>query len=245
MPEKAAGSSPTSSRWALETPMTRARLGSGRRLRGSAAEVAVRSGRRSCSNRRYRCFLTPGPVRRVPKLGKEFTRCSGLERFGTAKQRGTRRLDAGAQRQDYDSLPCNKGGPGGQAAAFLDTEIGRRDPPRAVGTERIRSLRLTLGFTIMSVEDDGRYRPQEQLRREMLRRRIRSIGATAHPRGGPGCLRRVFPQGFPSRGLVIIMSRSSPRQGIGAIPTVGGGVAAAAAAQPRSSPRRRSGRTGS
>jgi hypothetical protein len=146
MPEKAAGSSPTSSRWALETPMTRARLGSGRRLRGSAAEVAVRSGRRSCSNRRYRCFLTPGPVRRVPKLGKEFTRRSGLERFGTAKQRGTRRLDAGAQRQDCDSLPYNKGGPGGQAAAFLGTEIGRRDPPRAVGTGRIRALRLTLGL---------------------------------------------------------------------------------------------------
>ena len=75
-------------------------------------------------------FFTPGPVRRVPKLGKEFTICSCLERFGTAKRRGTRRLDARAQRQDYDSLPYNKGGPGGQAATFLDTENGRRDPPK-------------------------------------------------------------------------------------------------------------------
>ena len=117
--------------------------------------------------------------------------------MGTTKQRGTRRLDARAQRRDYGSLPYNKGGPGGQAVAFLDTKIGRRDPPWAVGTERFRSLRLTLGLTIMFVEDDGRYRPQGQLRREMLRGRIRWIGATAHPRSGPGCLRRVFPPRFP------------------------------------------------
>ena len=132
----------------------------------------------------------------------------------------------------------------GACCSFSGIRDRKAGPPRSTVGRHFRSLRLTLGFTIMSVEDDGRYRPQEQLRREMLRRRIRSIGATAHSRGGPGCLRRVFPQGFPSRGLVIIMSRSSPRQGIGAIPTVGG-VAAAAAAQPRSSPRRRSGRTGS
>jgi len=47
MLEKVAGSSPTSLRWVLETLVTRTRLGSGRRLRGGAAEVAVRSGLRS------------------------------------------------------------------------------------------------------------------------------------------------------------------------------------------------------
>jgi hypothetical protein len=40
MPEKAVGSSPTSSRWVLEALVTRARLGFGRRLRESAAEDA-------------------------------------------------------------------------------------------------------------------------------------------------------------------------------------------------------------
>jgi len=40
-------------------------------------------------------------------------------------------------------------------------------------------------------------------------------------RDGPGCLRRVFHQGFPSSSLVIFRSRSSLTQGIGAIPIVG------------------------
>ena len=48
------------------------------------------------------------------------------------------------------------------------------------------------------------------------------IRASAHPPVRPRVL-EGGPQGFPSRSLVILISRSSPRQGIGAIPTVRGG----------------------
>ena len=112
------------------------------------------------------------------------------------------------------------GGPGGHAQLSWKERSGG-GTPRTVGFDRIRSLRLTLGLTIMYVEADGRQVDFMSSKRLLLGR-ILSIRASAHPRGGSECPRVFFPQGFPSRSLVFFMSRSAPTQGIGAIPTVGG-----------------------
>jgi hypothetical protein len=62
------------------------------------------------------------------------------------------------------------------------------------------------------------------------------------PQDGDGSLRGVFSHGFPPHSLEIHMSSLSSRQDLEAsLPW--GGAAAVAAAQPRSSPRRRSGRS--
>ena len=71
----------------------------------------------------------------------------------------------------------------------------------------------------MYIEADGR-QVDFMISKMSLRGRTLTIRAAAHPRGGPECLRGGFPQDFPSRNLVIFMSRSSPRQGIRAISTV-------------------------
>ena len=66
------GSSPTSSRWALETPVTRTRLGDGRRLSGERCGGCGTIGEEIVQQPPQPVFLTPGPIRRVPKLGKVF-----------------------------------------------------------------------------------------------------------------------------------------------------------------------------
>jgi hypothetical protein len=70
--EETVGSSSTSSRWVLETPVTRARLGADKRLRGERCSDCGTIGEEIVHQPPQPVFLTPGPARRVPKLGKEF-----------------------------------------------------------------------------------------------------------------------------------------------------------------------------
>jgi hypothetical protein len=111
-----------------------------------------------------------------------------------------------ADRQRRDSSVLHRG-PGGHAQLSL-TERPGGGTPRTVGIDKLRSLHLTLGLTIMYVEADERQVDFMSSKRS-LRGKILSIRDAAQPRGGPECLRGVFPQDFPSRSLVIFKSKLS------------------------------------
>jgi len=127
MQGKVAGSSPTSSRWALETHGTRARLGSGRRPSGSAAGVAVRSGRRSCSNHRYRCLFNAGPGPADTQTRKGVYKMFGLGDIGNCQATGDTEARRKSKTSRLRQFPVQQGGARGTGGSFLgyrDREAG-------------------------------------------------------------------------------------------------------------------------
>ena len=78
--EETVRSSPTSSRWAVETSATRSRSGDDRRLSGERCDGCCTIGEEIVQQPPQPVLFTPGPVRRVPKLEEEFSTSSGEER---------------------------------------------------------------------------------------------------------------------------------------------------------------------
>jgi hypothetical protein len=117
--------------------------------------VAARSGRRSCSNHRNRCFFKHrARSDGYPNSERYFKPCSDEEREGGAAAQGrpgdSRLFAASRLRQS----PAQRGGQGDRHSypGHRDREAG---PPPYRRTRQIRSLRLTLGLAITAVEDDG------------------------------------------------------------------------------------------
>ena len=96
MHEKAAGSSPTSSRWALETPITRARMGAGRRLSGERCGGCGTIGEEIVQQPPQSVFFNTGPDPTGTQTRKDI-----LKHVQT--------------RSEKEELP-RKGGPGGSVA---------------------------------------------------------------------------------------------------------------------------------
>ncbi len=87
-----AGSSPTSSRWALETPITRARLGAGRRLSGERCGGCGMIGEEIVRQPPQPAFFNAGPGPTGTHTRKGVKNNSGEERGEAAAQGWTRRL---------------------------------------------------------------------------------------------------------------------------------------------------------
>jgi hypothetical protein len=132
------------------------------------------------------------------------------------------------QHQDYGSLPYN-GGARGTGAAILDTEIGRRDPPGPSSSTN-RTTLPDPGFVSQRLSKTTEDKSTSGAVGD------RCNGGSQDPalRGTPGAtaegLRRVFTGGFPHHVEEFI-----PSHPFTVIPTAGG-VASAAAAEPRIEP---------
>ena len=136
------------------------------------------------------------------------------------------------QHLEFDSLPCNRG---------AGDRMRYEERPQFSSALTQATFSLTPGRRIEKGATSIRSRRGSAVSFRAASR-DRRLELPSSPQDGNESLRGGFPHGFPPHILKIFMSSLSSRQDLEAsLPW--GGAAAVAAAQPRSSPRRRSGRS--